>query len=77
MTEGQGASRQERARTIAVMWSTIEQLKLTAQVLSIGATASPSPETATRLHALAAAVSAQADDIQQRADRLTEDNSGA
>ena len=59
------------------MWSTVEQLRLAAQILATSATAAPSPDTASRLRALADAVSAQADDIQPRADRLTDDNSGA
>jgi hypothetical protein len=70
---GQETSGLARVRTAAVMRSTAEQLRLAAQLLHSRAAASRSARTAMRLRALSAAVSAQADDIQQRADRLTGD----
>jgi hypothetical protein len=58
------------------MQSTVEQLMLTAEILHSRATAAPSAETAARLHALGDAVSTQADNIKQRADRLAPDTPG-
>ncbi|MEU4245395.1 hypothetical protein [Actinoplanes sp. NPDC026619] len=70
-------SSQEKARTAAVMRSTVEQLRLAATTFEARAAASRNPQTAIRLRVLSVAVSAQADDIQERADRLTHDPAGA
>jgi hypothetical protein len=55
------------------MRSTVEQLRLAARILQSSAAAARSTPRRARLQALGAAVSAQADDIQQRADQLTRD----
>jgi hypothetical protein len=74
---GRESSSRERARTAAAMRSTVEQLRRAARILGSSAAASRDPRTARRLGALGIAVSAQADDIQRRADRLTHDWPGA
>jgi hypothetical protein len=76
VNDGQEPGSREQARTAAVMSSTVEQLRLAAQVLDASAAGAPNPQTGTRLTALTFAVSAQADDIQQRAERLTPDLPG-
>lgn len=73
----QQTGHREHARTAAVMRSTAEQLRLAARILQSSAAAARSTPTRTRLKALGAAVSAQADDIQQRADHLTRDRPGS
>ncbi len=55
------------------MRSTVEQLRLTAQNFYARARSSRSRHAAARLQALADAVSAQAVDIENRADQLTHD----
>jgi hypothetical protein len=59
------------------MRSTVEQLRLAVRILHSSAAAARSTPTRARLQALGAAVSAQADDIQQRADQLTRDLPGS
>ncbi|GAA2513166.1 hypothetical protein [Winogradskya humida] len=71
MDDGADVGSRQWERTVAVMLSTVEQLRLTAQILGTAAAAAPNPETAARLQALADDVSAQVEDIQRRADHLT------
>jgi hypothetical protein len=59
------------SRTAAVMRWAVEQVGLAARIRDSSAAVSPNPQTAARLSALGIAVSAQADDIQERADGLT------
>lgn len=70
MDDGEDVTGRQRKRTVAVMRSTVEQLQLASEIFGATATASPNPETTSRLQALADDVSAQAEDIRQRADRL-------
>jgi hypothetical protein len=76
VNDGQRINGQDRARTVAVMRSTVGQLRLAAQHFYTSAAASPSLETATRLQTMGEAVSVQADDIQQRIHRLTDTTPG-
>jgi hypothetical protein len=63
-------SRQES--TAAAMHTTAEQLEATEDILHQSAEASPNDETKARLHRLGDEVTALADDIDQRADRLAD-----
>jgi hypothetical protein len=59
------------------MRSTAEQVRLAARILHSSAAVARSTPTRARLQALGAAVSSQADDIQQRTDQLTRDLPGS
>jgi hypothetical protein len=58
-------------RTAAAMHHTAEQLEVAEAILHRSATQTPNPDTAERLDALGDQVTAQAQDIGRRADRLT------
>jgi hypothetical protein len=54
------------------MRGTAEELEVAEAILHRSADDSPNAETAARLHALGDEVTARAQDIERRADRLTE-----
>jgi hypothetical protein len=74
--DGQVNSSPAQQRTAAVMRSTAEQLRVAARMLLSRAAASRDDQVAIRLRVLSTAVSAQAEDIERRAARLTGDHRG-
>jgi hypothetical protein len=66
-----GAEDDSQARTVAAMYDTAERLEVAEAILHQSAEASPNEETTARLHALGDEVTAQARNIDRRADRLT------
>jgi hypothetical protein len=58
-------------RTAAAMHGTAAELEVAEAILHRSAERSPNTDTAARLHALGDQVTAQAHDIDRRADRLT------
>jgi hypothetical protein len=60
-------------RTVAAMYDTAEQLQVSAGTLHGSAQASPNETSTARLNALGDEVTAQADDIDRRADRLVDE----
>ena len=58
-------------RTAATMHDTAERLEIAEAILHRSADECPNTDTAARLHALGDQVTAQARDIDRRADRLT------
>nr|WP_296067614.1 hypothetical protein [uncultured Actinoplanes sp.] len=65
-----------RQRTAAAMHGTAEQLERAEAILHRSAQESPDPSTTTRLHALGDEVTAQAQAIDARADRLPQAGAG-
>ena len=68
VTSDGGSSQGER--TVTAMHGTARQLEEAETILHRSAEESPNTDTTTRLHALGDQVTAQAHDIEQRADRL-------
>jgi hypothetical protein len=61
-------------RTAAAMHQTAERLEVAEEILHRSAEESPNSATTARLHALGDQVTAQAHDIDRRADRVTDDH---